>query len=198
MANVAFSAETWQWVTGEKVVFLKWGSNYPKASHQPYAEIEGNGSRQWENHAEENHKRSGAYECNKAPKDTTLNWIQWTQSDGGNNHWYAINEVALTWKNHEAAANALGAYLATITKDEENIFIDDLCQKVQKDYTWIGLHRTKEPTGPPQGGYERENYTGRPLGTPPPIDRTSPTKSEPIQAQGNYTRQTLRIRTGLN
>ena len=205
---MAFSAEakiTWEWVTGEPVDFTKWGSIFPKADQELYAEIGDYGL--WENHQNVSkskvHKRPGAYECDKAPKDTTLNWIQWTQSDGGNDHWYAISKKEpkewLTWKEHEAAANDMGAYLATITIVEEHNFIVLLRKNAKSNDTFIGLYGTKEkeeekePTGPK---FVRENYTGRVLGVPPPIDSTSPNNSP--QSRGSYSRISLRNRTRIN
>ena len=211
---MAFSAEakiTWKWVTDEKVDYKNWDTDgkYPDPSKQLYAEIGRGGL--WENHEKVQnieHKRPGAYESDEAPKDKTLNWIQWTKSDGGNDHWYAITSPSsakdklLTWEKHKAAANDMGAYLATITTVEEHNFINDL-RIIAKSYdTFFGLKGTKEndteekekePTGP---RFVRANYTGRVLGVPPPINSTASTNSP--QSGGSYSRISLRNRTRIN
>ena len=201
---MAFSAEAkikWEWVTGETVDYVNWASDFPNASNGLYGEIANSAIGQWENHTEKNHDRPGAYESEKVPKDKTLKWFQWKQSDGGNDHWYAISMEKLTWEKHRTAANDMGADLATITSPEENTFINNLRPDKRKD-TFIGLKGTKEndteekekePTGP---RFVRGNYTGRVLGVPPPINSTASTNSP--QSGGSYSRISLRNRTRIN
>ena len=209
---MAFSAEakiTWKWVTGETVDYDNWDTTgnegvHPKAKNELYAEIAHDFEGQWQNHEGKNHGRPGAYESKEAPNDKTLKWIQWKQSDGGNDHWYAISMKKLTWKKHDAAASDMGAYLATITKVEEQNFINELRRTAKSYDTFIGLYGTKEndtkekeketePTGP---RFVRENYTGRVLGVPPPINSTASTNSP--QSGGSYSRISLRNRTRIN
>lgn len=66
---------------------------------------------------------------------------QWTTASGGNGHWYEfVNDGSLNWSQSETAAassvyNGLTGYLATITSDEENSFINSL---VSGNTVWVG------------------------------------------------------------
>ncbi len=212
MANVAFAQDkaheaTFQWVTGEPVNYKNWAPGEPNKKGLEYYGIFNYPTPNLWNDGPETESSGeggypGIYERNTPPpKDSKLKWIQWPKSDGGNNHWYAVNEIVDRWTTHMELAKSMNAHLATTTSEAENSFV----ARITSGFTWFGLHRSdapigrkKSPVNPPPGGYETTNLTGRLLGTPQSINRTSPTKSEPTQAQGNYTRQSLRIRTGLN
>ena len=210
MANVAFAQDkaheaTFQWVTGEPVNYKNWAPGEPNKKGLEYYGIFNYPTPNLWNDGPETESSGeggypGIYERNTPPpKDSKLKWIQWPKSDGGNNHWYAVNEIVDRWTTHMELAKSMNAHLATTTSEAENSFV----ARITSGYTWFGLHRSDAPirrkktqVESPQGGggYERTNFTGRPLGTPPPIDRTSPTKSEPQQAQGTATRMSLRMR----
>ena len=206
MWNVAFAEvdkaheAKFQWVTGEAVNYKHWYSGEPNNSGnvEYFALIYPNGY--WYD-MNFDVARVGVYERKTAPpRDSTIEWLRWEKNLGGTGNWYGVNTDEMYWTNHKKAAEKLGAHLATISSVEENTLVLSITKK--HGNVWIGLaHPTGPPLEPPEptgGGYNRMNITGRVLGVPPPIDRTSPTKSEPTQAQGNYTRQSLRIRTGLN
>ena len=213
LANVAFAqAKThrvkYYWVTGEPLVYQNWGSNHD-FNHEPDQKHFGGlvfGDGGWRCLTEQTVSwcNIAAYESdNSPPKDPNINWTQWRKSDGGNDHWYGLNMELRSWDKHKERAMGMQAYLATMTSAKEDKFVYSLAQKHFTNTFYaanliFGIYSAEKLTVAPKGGYEKMNLTGRPLGTPPPIDRTSPTKSEPQQAQGSYTRQSLRIRTGLN
>jgi hypothetical protein len=65
------------------------------------------------------------------PADSLINLYQWRTDQGGNNHWYAILPVLLSWPEADSAARTLEnegmtGYLATVTSRDENYFI--LCR----------------------------------------------------------------------
>ena len=193
-----------RWVTGEVLDYKHWGNNEPNNAHQQrefYGMMNYPGNADWNDL--EGGPIGGVYECKQVSKLSKLTWTQWPKSAGGNDHWYAFNPELGSWLGHQDIAKEAGGHLATMTSSEENDFVTKITGGTE---SWMGLWipPAARPTLPPPGGYwrtniiGRTNITGRLLGTPPPIGRTSPTKSEPIQAQGNYTRQSLRIRTGLN
>ena len=73
--------------------------------------------------------------------------VQWTEADGGNGHWYqaVISSEWITWVESNAAAEAAGGHLASVTSDEENQFIYGLIEPIadfwnqgQFDGPWIG------------------------------------------------------------
>jgi beta-lactamase regulating signal transducer with metallopeptidase domain/protocatechuate 3,4-dioxygenase beta subunit len=72
---------------------------------------------------------------------------EWPISQGGNGHRYWVVRVpeGLTWDEANAAAQARGGYLATITSAEENAFVFALMQDAAY---WNG------PRGPWIGGYQ--------------------------------------------
>ena len=209
MANVAFAQNKahdakFQWITGEPMVYQNWYPGQPdnKADQDKteyFGEFYNHQRGEW-NDESNTVSRSGLYERNTSPpKDSKLIWFQWAKSDGGNGHWYAVNETSAVWTTHMDLAESMNAHLATMNSGEENTFVQG--KIIGQNGLWFGLHRSDAPIKkkksqpePPPGGYERENYTGRPLGSPPQFGRTSPTKSEPQQAQGNPTRMNLRIR----
>lgn len=79
--------------------------------------------------------------------------IQWTVGSGGNGHWYNVISVpgGISWTAANAAANAAGGNLATITSAAENAFIYN--NLVNNPIYW-----NQEPggsdLGPWLGGYQ--------------------------------------------
>ena len=56
--------------------------------------------------------------------------IQWSESEGGNGHWYAYVQSSSPscWETDRAMAEAMGGYLATVTNQAENSFLGQLAQ----------------------------------------------------------------------
>ena len=56
--------------------------------------------------------------------------IQWSESEGGNGHWYAYVQSASPscWETDREMAEGMGGYLATITNEAENSFLGQLAQ----------------------------------------------------------------------
>jgi hypothetical protein len=65
--------------------------------------------------------------------------IQWSSGVGGNDHYYELVDTGgfVAWLDAQAAAQAAGGYLATITSAEENSFIALLTGGLE---SYIGAH----------------------------------------------------------
>jgi Lectin C-type domain len=73
--------------------------------------------------------------------------IQWEVAAGGNGHWYAfVSDPGVTWTAAEAAAEASGGYLATITSAAENDFVGAIWQAHLGPSAWIGGYQTPPTT----------------------------------------------------
>ena len=69
--------------------------------------------------------------------------IRWEVAAGGNGHWYAfVSDPGVTWTASEAAAEASGGYLATITSAAENAFVGAIWQAHLGPSAWIGGYQT--------------------------------------------------------
>ena len=209
LANVAFAQAkaletTFLWITGEPLVYKNWHPNQPDNTAdndktEYYGEFYAHVRGEW-NDESNTVSRRGLYERNTSPpKDSILKWFHWPKSGGGNDHWYAVNETSAVWTTHRELAESMNAYLATTTTAAENTFVQEQTTRGQNGL-WFGLHRSdapigkkKTPIGPPQGGYERTNITGRVAGFHQ-ISATAPTRSAPQQVQGTATRMSLRMR----
>jgi len=68
--------------------------------------------------------------------NTALQWVSyqppgyvpergamWSESNGGNGHWYELVSTSVSWEEANAEAQARGGYLATITSAEENAYV---------------------------------------------------------------------------
>ncbi len=80
--------------------------------------------------------------------------VQWSESRGGNGHWYEVVSVpgGITWTDAKQAAQDKGGYLATITSAEENAFVYSL---VDDDRFWKLVGNNDD--GPWLGGaYDRK------------------------------------------
>ena len=49
--------------------------------------------------------------------------VQWRVQDGGNGHWYRLQNDGGTWQQARLTAELLGGHLATITSADENAFV---------------------------------------------------------------------------
>ncbi len=81
--------------------------------------------------------------------------VQWRVEDGGNGHWYQCLRTTGSgevWNVSQAAANALGGHLATLTSQQENSWIYEL--SVTQN-AWSGRG------GPLLGGYKLPNNSFR-------------------------------------
>jgi hypothetical protein len=77
-------------------------------------------------------------------------WIQWSSTNGGNNHWYALTPSATDWDAAEKLAVSWGGTLATIISSQEQDFINDkfLIGKFEHLPLWIGLVRISTNVAP--------------------------------------------------
>jgi len=84
---------------------------------------------------------------------------EWSVSDGGNGHYYAlVKSGPITWNQARVAAQALGGHLATVTTPEENNFVATLAADptAWKDSwlgPWLGGHQTPGSLEPGNGWY---------------------------------------------
>ena len=78
---------------------------------------------------------------------------KWSVTDGGNDHYYEAVLVpgGIDWEGANAAATALGGYLATITSAAENAFVYDLVDHNPAFWRWTGPYNAE---GPFLGGYK--------------------------------------------
>ncbi|MFH2036688.1 MAG: lectin-like protein [Candidatus Zixiibacteriota bacterium] len=77
-----------------------------------------------------------------------VNFFQWRDVNGGNNHWYGIYPEVHYWEDANSIAgqyehNGMTGYLATITSPEENQFIletiiDDIVPGTNPNEFWLG------------------------------------------------------------
>jgi hypothetical protein len=87
--------------------------------------------------------------------------FQWSTGAGGNGHWYrVVDETCTDWASAKAAAEAVGAHLATIGSIEEHRFVRELSPFFA---VWIGLYqdRAAPDFSEPAGGWRW--VTGEPL-----------------------------------
>ncbi len=96
--------------------------------------------------------------------DTFINLVQWIDTLGGNNHWYAVIPCQEYWNDAKEHAGAFEladrpAYLATVTSAAENQFI--------LDHVLSGLHNTSILDQYWLGGYDARQLwswvTGEPF-----------------------------------
>jgi hypothetical protein len=75
--------------------------------------------------------------------------VQWRVEDGGNGHWYRISASATAWATAAANANSVGAVLADIESEQEDVFIARLWTVAGlTDGAWAGGYQTNESCGP--------------------------------------------------
>ncbi|MGA2498115.1 MAG: Ig-like domain-containing protein, partial [Tepidisphaeraceae bacterium] len=100
---------------------------------------------------------------------------QWTSGAGANDHWYEVVQTPsiISWNDAEAAAEARGGHLATITSAQEDAFVYNTIvapnfNPVDNQGPWIGgywdnsaYHVWKWVTGEPFGSYTNW-YPGEP------------------------------------
>ena len=77
-------------------------------------------------------------------QDRTANaaaFVQWPVASGGNGHFYAVTDSALTWTAAESVAISLGGHLVSITSAAEQTFITTTFLNGAFDFRplWIGL-----------------------------------------------------------
>ncbi|MCP3693193.1 MAG: hypothetical protein GY917_13425, partial [Planctomycetaceae bacterium] len=96
--------------------------------------------------------------------------IQWRAEDGGNDHWYKLikNNGTISWTDAQAAAEQLGAHLATVTSAAEDQFLAEnlLSPTNQWPHTvgpWIGAYQDQNSPdySEPAGGWKW--VTGEPM-----------------------------------
>ncbi|MDP7008176.1 MAG: lectin-like protein [Phycisphaerales bacterium] len=80
---------------------------------------------------------------------------QWTVESGGNGHWYAvISDGGSCWEELKVHAEGQGGYLATITSQQEQSFIENNLDI--SDWNWLGGYQdTTDPEySEPSGGWK--------------------------------------------
>ena len=86
--------------------------------------------------------------------------VQWKVSDGGNGHWYARVNLALTWSQARISAEERGGYLVTVTSDLEWQHLKSVLPVAE---CWAGA--SQSPSAPsyaePNGGWSW--VTGEPF-----------------------------------
>ncbi len=118
-------AAGWQWVTGEPFVFTNWSPGEPN-------DFPGSGFKEdaigfwgfdgtWNDAPREDHRAGFVVEYESAPA------LSLAQYNPGTGHWYNAVTVGsgISWYEAEAAASAMGGYLATLTSAAENQFVFD-------------------------------------------------------------------------
>jgi len=80
--------------------------------------------------------------------------VQWTLGSGGNGHWYeaVYAPAGIGWDDANAAAQAAGGHLATITSSDENAFVFGLINS--SEYWGIMSQYPSDLQGPWIGGYQ--------------------------------------------
>lgn len=96
--------------------------------------------------------------CVLGPAVARADWIQWSSSQGGNDHFYNAIVVpgGLPWEDARLNAESVGGYLATLTSEAENAFVFSL---VDAPEFWF-----------PSGGHNHGPWLGglQPPGSPEP------------------------------
>ena len=67
-------------------------------------------------------------------------WIQWTEAEGGNDHWYRLTAPDLTWTEAEEEAVLAGGHLVTINDSAENDWVRTNFIPGPES-AWIGHHQ---------------------------------------------------------
>ena len=69
--------------------------------------------------------------------------VEWRVADGGNGHWYAVNQLGFFWHDARDFAETKGGYLATVSSDGERQVLRSLLDGLdgQLDY-FLGGFRT--------------------------------------------------------
>ncbi|MCX6668210.1 MAG: lectin-like protein [Methanothrix sp.] len=82
--------------------------------------------------------------------------VEWPISAGGNGHYYEAVLVpeGISWDDAEAAAEAKGGHLVTITSEAENEFVYNLV--AGDDRYWFVSSSSNNGIGPLLGGYQPE------------------------------------------
>jgi hypothetical protein len=87
------------------------------------------------------------------PNVSKATLVQWKIEDGGNDHFYekVVVTGGITWNDAKVAAELCGGYLATITSDTEQTFINTYVAPIppQQAY-WLGGYQppgSDEPAG---------------------------------------------------
>ena len=86
--------------------------------------------------------------------------VQWRVEDGGNGHWYSVDETLRTWLQAESSAMGSGAHLASFTSDTEQTSAFQVTEFAKQQSIWIGLIQ-KTGAQEPGGGWEW--VTGEPV-----------------------------------
>jgi hypothetical protein len=103
---------------------------------------------------------AGAIALSLASAAAAQEAVQWRVEDGGNGHWYARVNLALTWSQARIAAEERGGHLVTVTTNLEWQHLKSLLSVAE---CWAGL--SQSPSAPnyaePSGGWSW--VTGEPF-----------------------------------
>ena len=150
------------WITGESMNYENWGSGEPdNGGEQDYGAIcpverKGIGYNiapgQWDDLSMDSDTLSGYFlleiDSNIKMENENLNEniSQNIPQDAAtfNGHSYYCYEEELSWKDAQNACETMGGHLATITSEEESMFIIDLIQSGDKYAYWLGGTDEKE------------------------------------------------------
>ena len=109
---------------------------------------------------------------------TAQNAVQWRVEDGGNGHWYALVDEAMSWQDAKDRCTADGGHLATASSPAENAFI---AAATRAPHSWLGGYQDVNSTeySEPAGAWrwltgESMTYTawypGEPNNFPPGLE----------------------------
>jgi hypothetical protein len=103
----------------------------------------------------------GAVTVVVASHATASDAVQWRVEDGGNGHWYRLVSypTRISWAAAEAACEATGSHLVSITSLSENAFSRNLFSGAAIGLAWVGAYQL--PTDPEPNGFRW--ITGEPF-----------------------------------
>jgi len=91
--------------------------------------------------------------------------VQWRVEDGGNGHWYSVQNDGGTWLQAKESAELTGAHLATVANAQENTFLWGLlgASGFYPCFAFLGGYQDSDVTGfvEPGGGWRW--VTGEPF-----------------------------------
>ncbi len=173
----------WRWVTGEPWFYANWAPEQPNDDPAPppgqqnRAQFLGYGQLMgptWNDARDYSLQPGYVIEIgvDNVPGVIAQPPVQWKTADGGNGHRYQVVQASggVSWFDAEAAAEAEGGHLATITSAEENAFIYDLIDEDSSLWLqtvsprslgpWLG---GLQPDGSPEPDGNWQWVTGEPF-----------------------------------
>ncbi|MBD3401313.1 hypothetical protein GF420_00335 [candidate division GN15 bacterium] len=130
----------WQWLSGEGWDYENWALGEPNNLGLENAMAMRFTDGEWNNvvangdpgsvHREWSVIEFGTPGTTPEPLDSLVHLVEWSETEGGNGHWYAVFPYREPWETAEAIAatftlDTMSGYLATVNSLEENQFIYD-------------------------------------------------------------------------